>query len=74
MIESTHTEETRAGKITYKYLSLRPSKPHIQIINVSMALPSGIKVDITNGFFSGNAPIIPAALETELLFHAGKGE
>jgi len=71
--ESTITEETGAGEITYKYIVHRPSRPWIQLLNVSMRLANGEKRDLTGGFFQSNDLILPDPLKRKMLFSV-KGE
>ena len=73
MKESILTEATNAGEITYKYIVHRPSRPWIQILNVSIRLLNGEKRDLTGGFFRGNDLILPDPLKLKMLYSI-KGE
>ena len=73
MKESILTEATQAVEITYKYIVHRPSRPWIQILNVSIMLLKGEKRDLSGGFFRGNDLILPDPLKLKMLFNV-KGE
>lgn len=71
MKESSLTEETQAGDITYKYIIHRPSKPRVSLLRVSIMLPNGDTQDLTNGFFKGNDVVLSDELRARMLL---KGE
>jgi len=70
--ESSLTEETSAGVITYCYMVHRPSKPRVSLLRVSIMLPNGDTQDLTNGFFSGNDVVLSDELRARMILKAGE--